>query len=50
MYTYEISDSPTLAKIFYNGLVIDIVGPWDTQESAQSWAESYTNKMNLGIE
>jgi hypothetical protein len=49
MYTYEISESPVLAKIFYNGLVIDIVGPWDERESAELWAESYTNKMNIGI-
>jgi hypothetical protein len=50
MYTYEVSKTPPLAKIFYDEKVVDVVGPWDSEESAQTWAESYTNKLNLGIE
>lgn len=50
MFTYEITDDPTLAKIFYNGKVVDIVGPWDTRESALVWAESYVNMRNAGLE
>lgn len=49
MYTYEVTDSPPMAKIFYDGKVIDVVGPWDAVESAQIWAESFVNKSNLGI-
>lgn len=50
MYTYTVSEEPPLAKIFYNEKVIDVVGPWDSSESANTWAEAYTNKLNLGIE
>lgn len=50
MYTYTITEEPPIARIFYNEKVVDVVGPWDTRESAETWAESYTNRLNLGIE
>jgi hypothetical protein len=49
MYTYEISETPPMARIFYDGQVVEVVGPWDAIVSAQTWAESYVNKSNLGI-
>jgi hypothetical protein len=38
-----------MARIFFDDNVIDVVGPWDQLESAQTWAEAYVNKLNLGI-
>lgn len=49
MFTYEITDE-SIAKIFYDGKVIDVVGPWDSRESALTWAESYVNMRNAGLE
>jgi len=49
MYTYEVTDTPPMARIFFDDNVIDVVGPWDQLESAQTWAEAYVNKLNLGI-
>lgn len=49
MYTYQILENPPTAKVFYNENVIDIVGPWDSVNSAQNWVESYVNRLNLGI-
>ena len=50
MFSYEVSDAPAMARIFYDGKIIDTVGPWDTVESAQIWAESYVNLKNAGLE
>lgn len=49
MYTFEVTDDPAMARIFYDNSVVDVVGPWESMESAQAWSESYINKMNLGI-
>lgn len=49
MYTYEVTEEPVLAKIYYDQNIIDTVGPWESVESAELWAEAYVNKSNLGI-
>ena len=49
MYTYEVTEDPAMAKIFYDGKIIDNVGPWESVEAAQLWAESFVNKSNAGI-
>lgn len=50
MFSYEVSENPPVARIFYNEKVVDVVGPWDSVESAKTWAESYINMRNAGIE
>jgi hypothetical protein len=49
MFTYEVSDNPPMCRIISNESVIDESGPWESVESAQTWAEAYTNKLNSGI-
>lgn len=49
MFSYEVADNPPIARIFYDGKVVDVVGPWDTLESAETWADSYVNMRNAGI-
>lgn len=50
MYTYEVSEEPVMAKIFYDENIVDNVGPWESAEAAQTWVESYVNRLNLGID
>lgn len=50
MFTYEVTDNPPMARVSYDGSIIDVVGPWDSVESATTWAESYTNMRNAGIQ
>lgn len=49
MFSYTVDDNPPVARIFYDGKIIDVVGPWDTTASAETWAESYVNMRNAGI-
>lgn len=50
MFTYEVSDNPPMCRIMSdNKNVIDESGPWESTESAKTWAEAYTNKLNSGI-
>jgi hypothetical protein len=48
MFTYEVTDNPPMSKVFSNGNLIDQSGPWDSVESAETWAEAYTNGLNEG--
>lgn len=50
MYTYEITEEPAMAKIFYDDNIIDNVGPWESPEAAREWSETYVNRLNLGID
>ena len=46
MFTYEVSGTPPMCKIF-NGLnIIDNSGPWESKKSAESWASMYVNALN----
>lgn len=49
IYTFQITGNPPMCKVYSNGTIIDQSGPWESVESAQTWAEAYTNKLNSGI-
>lgn len=49
MYTYQVLEEELIVRIFYDDALIDQIGPWDSLESAATWAESYVNKMNAGV-
>lgn len=49
MYEYEIVPEGPMVRIRYDGLIIDESGPWDSEESATTWASAYVNKMNSGV-
>ena len=38
-----------MCKVYFNESVIDHSGPWESVESAEIWAEAYTNKLNAGL-
>ena len=48
MYTYEIEDNPPMSKILKDGIVIDYSGPWESTQSAETWASMYSNALNQG--
>jgi hypothetical protein len=50
MYTYSVEGAPPIARVFYNDLLVEVVGPWDSDESAKTWAESFINKSNIDLE
>jgi hypothetical protein len=37
-----------MSKILSNGKIIDESGPWESVESAETWASAYTNGLNEG--
>lgn len=49
MYTYEVSGTPPMCKIFSGTSIIDNSGPWESVQSAETWAEMYVNSLNAGI-
>lgn len=48
-YSYQITDNPPMCKVYLDGSLIDESGPWESKESAEIWAASWTNKLNLGV-
>lgn len=46
MHTYEITDNPPMSKIFKNGEIIDLSGPWESVETATAWAKEFTAQLN----
>jgi hypothetical protein len=48
-YTYEVTGTPPMCRVFSDGSLIDQSGPWESAESAETWAESWTNKLNVGL-
>jgi hypothetical protein len=49
MYSYSIVKESLLVQIFYNDIKIDEVGPWESLESATSWAEIYVAYKDSGL-
>lgn len=50
MYTYEITNNPPMCRILKNEQTVDYSGPWESVESATSWAEQFTYEMNLNAQ
>jgi hypothetical protein len=48
MYTFEIIGDPPRALIKSNDIIIDNSGPWESVESATTWASTYANALNEG--
>jgi hypothetical protein len=48
-YTYSVKGDPPYCKVFSGGTLIDESGPWESIESAETWAKAWTNKLNTGI-
>lgn len=48
MYTYQVTGSPVMCKIFKDGELIDNSGPWESIAAAEQWAEAFTAKCNSG--
>lgn len=48
MYTYELT--PDLKVNVYDpqGNLINWPGPWDTEDDAREWAQSFVNGLNNG--
>ena len=46
MYTYEVTDNPPMSKIMRDGEIIDLSGPWESVEAAETWASQYAAKLN----
>lgn len=38
-----------MVQILFGDNVIDESGPWESYDSAVSWASAYVNKMNSGV-
>ena len=49
MFSYHIVPDPLLVQILDGENVIDESGPWESMESATSWASAYVNKLNSGV-
>jgi len=49
MYSYDMIEESLLIQIYYNDVLIDQIGPWESAESAVSWAELYVAKKNAGL-
>jgi hypothetical protein len=49
MYSYLIIEEQLLVQIFYGSSMIDESGPWESIESATSWAEMYVSHKNSGL-
>jgi hypothetical protein len=47
-YSFQITGTPPICKVYSNGSLIDQSGPWESEEAARSWATSWTNKLNTG--
>lgn len=46
MYSFEVSGNPPMCRIYKGGAIIDNSGPWESEESATTWATMYTNALN----
>jgi hypothetical protein len=49
MYSYEVSGNPPMCRIFSGSNIIDNSGPWESTESAETWATMYVNSLNAGV-
>jgi hypothetical protein len=49
MYEFTLLEDSLLVRITYNGVVVDESGPWESVESATTWASSYVNLKNSGL-
>ncbi len=45
-YTYTITED-LKSTIFSDGTEIDVSGPWESEESAISWAKAYVDELNF---
>lgn len=48
-YTFQITGDPPICRVFSDGSLIDESGPWESEESARTWATAWTNKLNAGV-
>lgn len=48
MYSYEVLGTPPMCKILDGANIIDYSGPWESTESAETWASMYVNALNGG--
>lgn len=48
-YTYKLIGNPPICQVFSDGSLIDESGPWESVESAETWASAWTNKLNTGV-
>lgn len=44
-YTYNVTDALEV-KIKQGNKIIDTVGPWDSREGAEQWAQAVCDKYN----
>lgn len=49
MFSYLVTENPVMVQIMYGDNVIDESGPWESTNSAATWASAYVEKMNAGI-
>jgi len=49
MYTYEVTGDPPMCKIFKGSNIIDHSGPWESKQSAETWASMYVNALNGNV-
>lgn len=49
MYSYEVVGNPPMCRITKNSLTVDYSGPWESVESAETWASMYVNALNEGV-
>jgi|AntAceMinimDraft_1070359.scaffolds.fasta_scaffold02564_6 hypothetical protein len=48
MYSYKVLGSPPMCQIIKGAVIIDLSGPWESKESAETWATMYVNALNAG--
>jgi hypothetical protein len=49
MYEFSLLEDSLIVCVTYNGAVVDESGPWESPESATTWATSYVNFKNSGL-
>jgi hypothetical protein len=49
-YTYEIQETPPMAKIYKDGSLVDNSGPWESVSAAADWAMLMVSRLNAGLE
>lgn len=50
MYTFSITDNPPMCTVYNDSEVYDLSGPWESVESAQSWAQEFVDKLNGDVQ
>lgn len=48
-YSFTVDSETLVCRIMKNSIVFDESGPWDTRESAETWASQITSKLNIGL-